>query len=450
MRDTGPELPTELIDHTLSFLHDDIKALQACSYTSRTFLRSARYHLFHTLTVGYEPDHDGTLGYVSFFRFLDRTPEVRPYIRSLKFVCDPAISGSGKQDDILSPVLSSCTLSSVLSYLPHLHTLILSGRIHIVASPCYQSVLLLADCSNRPRPRCHLPADANPPPLACLSLDSVHFTTRRSFTDVLQLFPAIDRLTVTGLHFPQDSPLQYRDGDNSCRVETGTPNRGLRGSPVEDGDRRGVRQLMLRAQETASFEVLVDILGQQLRSQSLEVISFEFDRHRQLKPFAALLSRSSESLESLALHVPAHPFGQISGEELRHLSLRSMKRLKTLTFVEGHRSDCDKHAADPFDDAASHTVCNSIKEVLLQVPTHIHEMHFHLKLRAFGVGSAGQLLDHFGWAELEEVAKRCEALRRVVFSLQGRPEGDQVLKGVIANRAPTLHMRGVLEVNFEK
>lgn len=48
-------IPNELIDYIVDFLHGDVKALLACSLTSKSFRLSAAHHLFASLTLRAEP-----------------------------------------------------------------------------------------------------------------------------------------------------------------------------------------------------------------------------------------------------------------------------------------------------------------------------------------------------------------------------------------------------------
>ncbi|KAI0786724.1 hypothetical protein C8Q75DRAFT_264148 [Abortiporus biennis] len=60
--------PQELLDHIIDFLHDDKKALCTCSLICRSFLQTARYHLWRSLhiTTRTEPSDKTT-----FRQFLD-------------------------------------------------------------------------------------------------------------------------------------------------------------------------------------------------------------------------------------------------------------------------------------------------------------------------------------------------------------------------------------------
>lgn len=76
-RTMPPQLPYELSDHIIDFLHDDKGALFSCSLTCQAWLPAARYHLFNHVTV---------VGRLQLFSlFLDFAKGVRPYVRSLRY-----------------------------------------------------------------------------------------------------------------------------------------------------------------------------------------------------------------------------------------------------------------------------------------------------------------------------------------------------------------------------
>lgn len=476
MQHTQPRLPVELIDHTVDFLHDDIETLWSCTSISRTFLRSARYHLFHTLTIADELQQDGTRGYATFLRFLVHAPEVCAYIHSVKFVRYHPFSD---EVHLPFPEISSHALGEMLSYLPRLHTVALGKGIHIVASSS-QTTPALADRSNHPRPRTHHhPVNQKRFRLSSLSLDAVRFATRKDLSDLLRLFSEIGRLALSDLCILQHTGgRKNRNGENLSRDRLGAPSEEnflisahSSSSQRKDGLGLDVEELLLgtaHSHESSTIEVLSIALGQQLNFRSLRTVTLEFDNHRHLETFGALLSRSADWLESLTLRLPAHPYAQVpceywsicyrfsnltrhipSAQEWRRLHLQSLKQLKTLTFIEEHHPNCDKNVQDIFSGEANRAVCASIKNMLPQMPTGIEELRFQFRLRAFGTGSAGQLMDNFGWSEVEEVTGGLEYLKKVVFAFQGRPEGDRHLKAAIENHIPVLQARGLLEMVFE-
>ncbi|THH26799.1 hypothetical protein EUX98_g7398 [Antrodiella citrinella] len=401
-----PRLPIELLDRTVDYLHDDPDTLWSCTSVSHVFLRSARCQLFHTLSIANDPScaHGG---YAPFLCFLERTPEICAYIHQVKFVRYPA------SDEQPLPVPELCLhiLSEILSYLPRLHTLILSKDIHIV---CH--------CQPRALPLpLHHQNDSESDfgssqlKLKALSVDGVRVATSEHWNTFLSLFSAIHNFSVSDLCILH-GPREGRSGSASI-TETG-----------------------------ADVEALTKI-GTKLVLKSM---AFGFDHDKQVEMFGVLLSGSAAYLENLTLRFPAHPYSSVRPEDWRHLQLSSLEQLKALTFIETPPLPAKGEALDVFSGEANRTVCDAIKALLSLAPPSLERLHFRFRLRAFGTGSAGQLMDNFGWDELEEAARRCERVQRVVFELQGRPEGDAYLQCAIEGRVAVLCARGLLQIDFEK
>lgn len=125
-----------------------------------------------------------------------------------------------------------------------------------------------------------------------------------------------------------------------------------------------------------------------------------------------------------------------------------LRRLRTLTLVEQHHVDCKDDDGDVFSGAANHTVCQAIKDILKEPPAFVEHLRFRFRLRAFGTGSAGQLMDNFGWDELKATTIQCEKLEKVTFVFEGRPEGDSYLQEAVENQLHVLNGRGVLRIEF--
>jgi len=410
-----PSLPVELLDHTVDFLHDDLDTLWSCTSVSHTFLRSARYHLFHTLSVADEPSEHGGRGYAKFLQFLERTPEVRAYIHQIKLT-----RYHSPDEHLPVPEVCSHILGEIISYLPRLHTLALGKGIH-VACHCIR-----------------VPRHQDPVKLHSLSLDSVRVATAKDWEDLLPLFAAIQNLSISDLCISQ--------GPRKSRSAIGGEETPIVGNQLD------VETIVLdtaRAHEFATFETLSTGLCRALHFPALKSVTFGFDHQSQVEPFGALLARSAAHLENLTLRLPAHPYAAVRAEEWRHLQLPSFKQLKTLTFIEEPPVLPSDAVVDVFSGEANRTVCRSIKDILQHAPSSLEHLHFCFKLRAFGTGSAGQLMDHFDWSEMEEMARQCEKMKQVTFALQGRPEGDHYLQMAIVNRLAVLNARGLLQINFE-
>lgn len=77
-----PELPQELRDYIVDFLHDDKPSLVACILAGRPLLTPARYHLFAYFRV---PERRLS----AFLRFAARSPHICVHARSLCLIGEP-------------------------------------------------------------------------------------------------------------------------------------------------------------------------------------------------------------------------------------------------------------------------------------------------------------------------------------------------------------------------
>ncbi|KAL4246298.1 hypothetical protein ABKN59_008385 [Abortiporus biennis] len=111
---TSPRVPQEIIEYVTDFLHDDPSTLISCSLTNSCWLRPARFHLYHTITV------DSSYGVASeeirpLLILLLSSKMTREYTRELHFV-------GGTFKPYYSP-LAIPFIHQVLQRLPNLHTL---------------------------------------------------------------------------------------------------------------------------------------------------------------------------------------------------------------------------------------------------------------------------------------------------------------------------------------
>ena len=77
-------LPGETVDNIFDHLYDDIPTLSASSLVCRAWVSSCRYHLFHTLKCKSDPDSRRAISHLH--KWLLASPDVRPYIHTLKVV----------------------------------------------------------------------------------------------------------------------------------------------------------------------------------------------------------------------------------------------------------------------------------------------------------------------------------------------------------------------------
>ncbi|OCH90374.1 hypothetical protein OBBRIDRAFT_730925, partial [Obba rivulosa] len=71
----GYQLPQEMTDTIIDFLHDDAAALRSCSLTCRTWLVRSRHHLFSEIKL-----QGGTASIALFARLLSFAPHLAPYV----------------------------------------------------------------------------------------------------------------------------------------------------------------------------------------------------------------------------------------------------------------------------------------------------------------------------------------------------------------------------------
>jgi hypothetical protein len=108
-------IPQELLDYIIDFLHDDYSALTCCSSVSRQWHTSTRYHLFSSIKLCGRQKFADFIGYV-------RTPQLAfPSLRELQLI---------GQYPNLRQLVDIKALSAILGALPHLTHLSLA-HLHL-------------------------------------------------------------------------------------------------------------------------------------------------------------------------------------------------------------------------------------------------------------------------------------------------------------------------------
>ncbi|KAF7348669.1 hypothetical protein MVEN_01385500 [Mycena venus] len=83
----GLQLPQELIDMILDNIHDDIPSLMACSLAARTFVHSARTHIFKRIEITPPPDPlTSSNPCQRFHKLLSMSPYIAPLVEDLSIV----------------------------------------------------------------------------------------------------------------------------------------------------------------------------------------------------------------------------------------------------------------------------------------------------------------------------------------------------------------------------
>lgn len=131
----SPHLPPEIYDRILDFLHDDPKALAACSLTCRTWLPTTRYHRFRTTTIAWPYCS-------SFHQLLIASSGLGRFITTLE-ICNAHPSSTGWQGDRETfaffehlPVVKDLKLSR----------LVVREPLHISLSKCFCAIKRLTLC----------------------------------------------------------------------------------------------------------------------------------------------------------------------------------------------------------------------------------------------------------------------------------------------------------------
>lgn len=75
-----PNVPPELSDRIIDYLHDDEHALSACGLTCRSWLPRVRFNRFRDLRLDVTTCH-------AFLRLLSRTPDIGAFVRNLAITC---------------------------------------------------------------------------------------------------------------------------------------------------------------------------------------------------------------------------------------------------------------------------------------------------------------------------------------------------------------------------
>ncbi|KAI8969565.1 hypothetical protein BD414DRAFT_258923 [Trametes punicea] len=115
-----PELPAEVVDHVLDYLHDDPQTPAACALAARVMLPTSRFHRFGELVL-----NGRCFGRLK--RLLDAAPDLAPVVTSVRLYFSPM--------SIRAPL-------AILSQLPSLSSLGI-GTTHMMDRSFIQNVSLV-------------------------------------------------------------------------------------------------------------------------------------------------------------------------------------------------------------------------------------------------------------------------------------------------------------------
>ncbi|KAI0342288.1 hypothetical protein BDW22DRAFT_179537 [Trametopsis cervina] len=187
-----PRLPPELCDMIIENLCGDKLSLSACSIVSRSWLRTARQHLFESVLVSRQNQPDA---FQSFVAFLKARPELCNVIR---IICVDGYT----EDTLLHGDLQVHFMSSIVEQIPGL------------------KALLLLNCGWLPTKAANMGLYQRPPvPIEDVYINSfrAHRGPPSSKLEVLRQFSHIDNLYLTRLwlgHFDVDRDDDPSDGDS--------------------------------------------------------------------------------------------------------------------------------------------------------------------------------------------------------------------------------------------
>ena len=180
------QIPQEILDHILDYLHDDSRTLGSCALASRTLLQTSRYHRFGGRRYG-------RYGLQRFAPLLVASPGLAHSIRSLT---------------LLPPPHGTLTRET-LSILQHLHALT-DLSIHVHA----------------------LPDAAHVPQLTSLHLGALYAVGPQELLRAISSFPSLKQLELVEILldseedevYQEDPPtptlqkLRFRGGDCAATV----------------------------------------------------------------------------------------------------------------------------------------------------------------------------------------------------------------------------------------
>ncbi|OJT03003.1 hypothetical protein TRAPUB_6346 [Trametes pubescens] len=170
-----PNVPLELSDYIIDFLHKDARTLAVCARVCRAWTPASRFHLFRSIVL---QNHHFT---TSFQRLLKTTPDLGYYVRELtvaKFVTPSAVFRPAK----LAPSVED-TLPRVLAHLPHLRSLTLA---HIDL----KSVAELSALHH--------------PSLTEATFSFCQFADFADLVDLVSSFPSLAKLSIAGLTWKEE------------------------------------------------------------------------------------------------------------------------------------------------------------------------------------------------------------------------------------------------------
>jgi len=407
-------IPLELVDFIIDYLHDDKPALATCSLVSREWRPSTRYHLFQSIRISGDAIFGG---YDTFLRFLDETPSIRSYIRSL------CLSGVWKNKNASGErcLIGPYVLVSVLDRLTALHTLTLDEVVWGGASK--KSAKGLWPVTWPPVPRTF--GTLRLVRVESYDLGSSQYT--KSVFQILQAFGALQKLEVLAIEFDAMS------WNNIARLITPSA------LAVESFSMANV---------SASQAFVVGLRKTQTM-QSLRSLDLQCNSISDAHSFGTLIRDAGDSLKSLDLDI-CRLTRQVATPSVSN-TMRSLNITACTVLATLHLRVCihpEWAAPDDLRSGWSYvasilpSIPQSTQSILVTLlpPPESHE-------DAVEVG-----LDHFfrhlfstSWDTVGLALGQCKALTEVRFDLRSNSTTKRQFKQAVSKNLPVLEALGVLQ-----
>ncbi|KAI0093886.1 hypothetical protein BDY19DRAFT_881973 [Irpex rosettiformis] len=283
-------LPPELFDETLDHLWDDPKTLQACCLTCRSWVPTARLHLFRTIRLS------SSLSCTNFTSLLDSAPSIAWCVQKLTISASYCgIDGNENAIEDDKWVNSTQSLARCLGGYGRVNTLALSRLRWSSLEPATRDAFKGAFRS-----------------IKTLVLFEVHFHASSNVLEFLDAFPELEELYFHAVSWEVESDEQ-----------TLTTSR-----PIYPGDKMHLSYLFLDPRSSPTL--VTEWILRHPSDQKLRTIQLCWREMDDTKALGDLLKTSGSSLERLRIEFPSG----IPEEAVlaNHVSLAHNTSLRALSF----------------------------------------------------------------------------------------------------------------------
>lgn len=192
------DLPQELVDYCIDFLHDCGISLRACCLTSKAWIPASRHHLFESLLLEYSAQ------FTAITELLHDQPKLASFMRQLRlgdFVTSPTTlpPGAALWDDLVSsPFVDVPELLSRLTRVVTLELWCVSSKATDSSSP------LLRQCITPLRSQ-----------VKYLIIHHTRFVSQDELIDFVAFFPNVEKLRLDGVGFDNLEPITLQGAPSS-------------------------------------------------------------------------------------------------------------------------------------------------------------------------------------------------------------------------------------------